>query len=109
MNNRISIYFRTCATEEAKRKRNTILQRAAVLQEDPSKSLRLLRQECVCCYYDARVGGSALTKSSCIGCERNMVFPSTCTDRLCEDCAREYNLCRHCGSDMELKIRKSWT
>lgn len=53
-----------------------------------------------------RIGGAAMTEASCGLCQKPLMFGSTCTDRLCPDCARNNGLCKHCGADLELKDRR---
>ena len=64
--------------------------------------------ECKYCSYikTTRIGGSAMTESECGLCEKMMVFSSTVVDRLCRDCAERNLLCKHCGGDIDMKIRR---
>jgi hypothetical protein len=96
------------ATERSKDILGHILERAKTLQTDTEKQERLKQQECVVCYYSQKVGGSAMTNSSCKNCEKEMLFASTYTDELCIECAIGESLCKHCGADIELKIRRNW-
>jgi len=75
--------------------------------EDPDKKKRIESQECVYCFYAGKMGGAAITKSFCGLCEKEMTFASTCTDRLCKECAASKGLCKHCASDMEYKNRRN--
>lgn len=74
--------------------------------EDPEKKERIKEQECVCCYYSSKIGGAAMTQTQCGLCEKEMYFGSTCVDALCQECAKNNKLCKHCGADMEYKTRK---
>lgn len=74
--------------------------------EDSKQSERLDEQECVVCFYSSRVGGSAITYHMCERCGKEMSFSNTCVDILCEECASEMGVCKHCGADMEMKIRR---
>ncbi len=73
---------------------------------DTDKKNRLENQECVCCHYDSKMGGAAMTKTNCSMCEKEMHFGSTSIDRLCKECAKEHGLCKHCGADMDYKQRR---
>ena len=76
-------------------------------QNDTKKEIRLARQECkVCMYYRSHVGGSAMTFSTCRLCGKDILNSSTCTDKICPDCAKKHKLCAHCGDDINNKPRK---
>lgn len=74
--------------------------------EDSSRSERREAHECVICFYGSRIGGAAMTESQCGICEKEMMFGSTATDNLCNECAIKNKLCKCCGSDLELKNRR---
>lgn len=76
--------------------------------EDGERAERLRKQKCVACYYwnKNRIGGAAITTRPCGICEVEMTFGNTCTDVLCEKCARKHRVCLQCGADMELKDRR---
>ena len=61
------------------------------------------RDTCRCCYYINcdRAAFQAFTTVNCRNCGKEMVFPTSHTDRLCPECANELNLCKHCGSSMD--------
>jgi hypothetical protein len=101
-------YQKVRATERSKDAFAHILNRAKTLQEDAEKKKRLATGECVVCFYSSRIGGSAITESSCQNCKKEMIFGSTCIDKLCSECAGKENLCKYCGADIDLKIRRSW-
>ena len=67
---------------------------------DVSKKERLNKCTCKTCWYLLRPkqGGRVPTRSNCQICSTEMRFVSTITDMLCTNCAREYMLCRECGS-----------
>ena len=75
------------------------------LLEDPEKTKRLDAQECVVCYYSGKIGGAAMTDSECGLCDKTMHFGSTNVDRLCIECSKTHDLCKHCGADMNYKNR----
>ena len=74
--------------------------------DDPEKDARREAQQCVCCHYGGRIGGSMMTRQQCGMCDEVMRFGSTCADVLCLECARRHRLCRHCGADAEGKSRR---
>lgn len=74
--------------------------------DDADRLNRWKVQECQRCYYNGKVGGQMITHSKCKSCEKELQFPSTNVDRLCIECAREQQVCKHCGADMELKNRR---
>lgn len=74
--------------------------------EDPEVRARKAKCECVFCFYvNRKIGGQAFTDTECGLCRAKMVFGDTCVDMLCEGCARKHRLCKHCGSDIDLKGR----
>jgi len=73
--------------------------------DDPDKLKRLEEQECVICYYNSKFGGAAMTDSNCGLCETKMNFGSTNVDKLCTDCSKMHELCKHCGADINYKKR----
>lgn len=73
---------------------------------DPELRPRLNEQLCVFCYYPNTVAGQGFTKRNCLKCKTEMTFSTTSTDCLCEKCAFEHVLCKHCGADLYLSKRK---
>lgn len=50
-----------------------------------------------------------MTTQPCMCCYKPVMYGSTATDALCMDCAREHDLCKRCGGDIELRTRrKDW-
>ena len=78
-------------------------------ETDNDKPNRLIKQECVYCYYigNSRVGGCAMTEAPCSICEKVIMYGSTCTNKVCLNCAKLHNLCTYCGADIELRIRRT--
>lgn len=72
---------------------------------DSDKVKRLAEQECIICYYNAKIGGAAMTNSQCGLCDVTMNFGSTNVDVLCDACSKAHSLCKHCGADMNYKNR----
>ena len=77
--------------------------------KDEDKSEKLTMQECQICYYNAKIGGSAMTASNCQICDTDMMFGSTCVDKLCIACAKKFKLCKHCGADIRLNSNTKHT
>ena len=104
---RFSKYTIYNQTHRAKDYCKHILERADNIRADPRKEDRLKKAECPVCYYvDSRIGGAAITSKPCQICGKGLTFGNTCVDYLCEDCAKKYGLCKHCGGDIEMKDRK---
>jgi hypothetical protein len=70
---------------------------------DEEKKQRRASGLCRYCYYfdTQRIGGSAITTTNCIGCNKEITFGSTCTDELCLECALEKKLCKHCNGKLD--------
>ena len=86
---------------------NGILEEADNIRSDRLKQERLDKSECKICFYvSGRMGGCAMTQRPCSICGKDYWYGSTCTDALCMECAREHELCKHCGADRELRERR---
>ena len=83
-----------------------IVARAKRITDDTERAARLQVMECVMCHKAGRIGGASMTSAGCGACGAVMRFCSTSTDCLCLECAKEHNLCKHCGSDIDLKQRR---
>lgn len=71
---------------------------------DPDKKVRVKEKHlCKYCYYvnTSRVGGSAITTVICANCDEKLTFGNTCSDILCDKCAEELKICKHCGQKMD--------
>ena len=70
---------------------------------DPDKKARLSEAICKHCFYvyTSRIGGSAITHKNCDICNEVQTFASTCTDALCQKCAIENKICKHCGAKLD--------
>lgn len=96
-------------TERSKAMIQDQLQRAERIANDTDRAKRLDVQNCKCCFYNGRMGGAAMTTQPCMCCHKPVMYGSTATDALCMDCAREHDLCKWCGGDIELRARrKEW-
>lgn len=98
----------TRANSSATEQIESVLKKAEQLQTDPNKEERLGVSLCKCCFYvhTSRMGGASITTKPCGICEREMMFPSTATDKICPTCAHENGLCKRCGADIDLKVRR---
>lgn len=98
------------ATQRAKAKIQSVLDYAHQLETDPQQEERVARQLCKACFYGPpRLGGAAVTSQPCMCCGEDQMYGSTNTDVLCENCAKDHGLCKHCGGDFEIRTdRKDW-
>ena len=67
--------------------------------------------DCTCpmCYKRSRVGGATCCEAPCGICRETIRSGSTCVDVVCRACAKRAGLCRVCGGDSEMKMRrKGW-
>lgn len=94
-------------TEGRKQYLKVMLEHADKLRHDPDKGRRLNKQECVVCYYTAKVGGQAMTETNCGICDKTMLYASTVTNKLCYECASMHDLCQCCGADIKLRVRRN--
>lgn len=79
----------------------------AKVDTDPEKAKRIASQQCAFCYYaSGRIGGAAMTSVQCGLCDKDLLFGNTCVDVLCPECAKTSSLCKHCGSDIDMKERR---
>ena len=96
------------ATYYAKQRIDAVSRFALSCLRDDQKKER--HEKCLCpvCYYESsRWGGAAITDTTCSVCQKEMNFSNTNTDKLCEDCAKKHDLCRHCGAGIDLKVSRS--
>jgi len=86
-----------------------IIEAGIKLASDPEKKERKKNSLCPICHYwkNSRIGGAAITFKPCGICEKEMCFSSTCTDKICPECALENQLCKQCGADIDLINRKN--
>ena len=67
-------------------------------ENDIKKDYREKKHLCrECCYLKSWIGGAVMTTSKCELCGREIINTSTNTDKVCVKCAKELNICRHCG------------
>ncbi len=98
------------ATHMATRQVEDSIKHAIRVQDDPEREKRIAANQCRCCYYlSGRIGGAAMTSQPCSSCAVDQMFSSTNTDALCDACAKEHSLCKHCGGDREMRtLRRKW-
>lgn len=80
--------------EEEKQVQNNI-------QHDPEKKQRLDSLTCKSCYYNHYFGFSAITKTNCKNCQKEMVFGSSDVDIYCKSCALKLKKCKKCGQPLD--------
>jgi hypothetical protein len=99
------------ATDTAKMISEGGIQHALEFMADFNKEKRLKKRECKTCFYfrSGRIGGAAMTTVKCGVCEEDMMFGSTCIDKLCGKCSDENELCVFCGGDIKMRIRRHYT
>lgn len=96
-------------TERSKQFVREQVELAKRISDDTDKQRRLVEQNCKRCFYGSRIGGAAMTTQPCMCCHTQVMYGSTATDALCMDCAKENDLCKRCGGDIELRTRrKDW-
>ncbi len=97
----------TAWTERAKQRVQAWVDLANRATMDTLKTDRLERHECVACFYSSKIGGAAMTYRPCMSCGTDELYGSTATDVLCLQCAVAHRLCKHCGGDLEMKVRRN--
>jgi len=96
------------STHSVRKRMDKTIELANKFVIDPDRNIRLKECECPVCYYiDSRIGGAMMTDIQCALCDEIMHFSSTSVDILCHSCASKNNLCKHCGSDVNVKKRRS--
>jgi hypothetical protein len=85
-----------------KSKVKSAIKLAAQLVQDPQKTLRAKKNYCLVCWYMPRIVMHAFTAVDCESCKAKVTFVNSFTDKFCMPCAREHQLCAHCGGEVEL-------
>lgn len=83
-----------------------LVKRAEKVANDTEKEARLNAQLCKACHYFERIGGQAFTMRPCMSCGSEEKYSSTVTDVLCKSCAKEGDLCKRCGGDLEMRVKR---
>jgi len=103
---RMSIVNMVSATGIAKNSESELIERATDMKGDRRKKERKKRNYCRWCFYTPRMGGQSCTNQPCGMCGEIQHYGSTDTDALCLACAKKYDLCKHCGGDVEMRVRR---
>lgn len=82
------------------------LRRAREIESDMRRVARHAAQNCKACFYFPGMGDAAMITQPCMSCGSPELYSSTNTDVLCMTCARESDLCKHCGGDREMRERR---
>jgi len=71
--------------------------------EDPDKEIRLETAECKFCFYikSGVCAGDAMTTKPCDSCGKDVIYPSTYTGAICEECGKKHGACIQCGGKMD--------
>jgi hypothetical protein len=81
---------------------------ALKLLTDTDKKKRHEEQYCKCCFYrESTMAGAAMTENQCGICKKEMHWSSTHQEKLCHGCAQKWDLCKECGSTIDLKEPRS--
>lgn len=71
-------------------------------EQDNKKGSRLKIQECKTCFYLRNgIAGQAFTKYNCQHCGKEQMYHNTAVPNYCVECAKQYNTCVRCGSEMD--------
>jgi ribosomal protein S27E len=95
------------ASSTAKRRVTYHLALAERIRSDSEKKDRIEACLCKACHYFSQLGGAAITNRECAGCGKDQTFGSTATDALCLDCANTHSLCKRCGGDREMRVKRN--
>lgn len=88
-------------TRFSKRRAESMIETYEKFNEDSDKERRIQLQVCPTCHYiRSQLGGSAMTQWNCAICKASQLNGSTNCPKLCFKCAKKYDLCRECGSEM---------
>ncbi len=93
-------------TCQSRSRMESLIDLARKLENDPERSERIRKSLCRMCYYGSHLGGAAITDEPCMCCGEVQTYGNTNTDALCMPCAQETGLCKHCGADRELRVRR---
>ena len=96
------------ATDFAKSYIQDATENALRCASDIEAKVRQSQGLCKFCFYFmfSRIGGAAMTERPCGICNKVVMYGSTATDKLCLACAKENCLCKQCGADSELRVRR---
>lgn len=86
-----------------------LIARAMSYLMDSEKSKRLHAGLCSCCFYKGSgLAGQAFTEWNCRVCLKDQPsWPNTATPLACDKCSEKYKLCKTCGADLYLRVKRS--
>lgn len=84
-----------------------IIELAKNLAEDTDRVTRLKESLCPACYYskDGVIVGQSFIRWNCGICQKEGCDGHP-MHSLCEACAMAHGLCKRCGADLDLKVRR---
>lgn len=105
---KIDRYSYEWETGIAKAKEESMRARLAAFDIDNDKPGRARKHECKACFYLAspRIAGQASTSRQCGLCDEIITHSNTACPVVCDKCAAEHGLCRNCGGDVNMKVRR---
>ena len=95
-------------TDKSKHYADKSIRQAYDAIHDTKREQRLFDNQCKFCFYihPSRIGGAAMTTTECGVCGKEIMFGSTAVDKICPECAREKELCRRCGAEVDFKTKE---
>ena len=86
-----------------------LIARAMSYLTDPERSKRREAGLCVYCFYrGSQMTGQAFTKWNCRACLQDQgMWPNTGTPMICNFCSDKHKLCKSCGADLFLRVKRS--
>jgi len=69
---------------------------------DTKQTIRIKLQQCKHCYYISnKISLQAFTTFICKNCNDEIIHHNSNVNKYCMDCAKELNICCHCGAEMD--------
>lgn len=95
----------------AKERIDSSVARAISYLVDPNKKDRIEKGLCKLCFYSgSKISGAAMTKWNCRACLQNQgLYGCLAVPEVCDKCSKKYSLCKECGSDIHLRVRRNNT
>ena len=90
-------------TYYAKKDLRKLIENVEKLKFDTEREQRLEEGLCPQCYYihKTRIGGCAMTTQPCGICDKEVLYSSTATDKVCTACAKEHEICKRCAAAVD--------
>jgi len=95
------------ATFMSARRVDDLFKLAKKLEQDPERERRIAEQRCKACFYFVGMGGAAMTTQPCMSCQLDVTYGSTNTSVMCLPCAQVGRMCRHCGGDIDMDMKRT--